>query len=161
MAIKYKLVQKSTNPRDPDAPKNWYAVPQSEAALEGKAMTKEATRGSTVAPIEMEAALDLLADFVPGQLHQGHTVVVPGLGRFRITFKSRGSETVEGFNPTEMIYDARVVFMADKAFRERILQGITFEDGGVLEDGVSYKTRADYQRAKNPDAGEEGTPEGV
>ena len=36
MAIKYKLVQKSTNPRDPDAPKNWYAVPQSEAALEGK-----------------------------------------------------------------------------------------------------------------------------
>ena len=49
MALKYKLVEKSTDPRDKEAPKNWYAVPQSESAMDVKDMTHEATKGSTLA----------------------------------------------------------------------------------------------------------------
>ena len=147
MAFKYKLVEKSTNPSDKSSPKKWYATMQSATSLSGKAMTKAATKNTTVAPVELEAALDLLADFIPQQLLQGHTVTLPGLGYFRITFKSKGADTVQDFNAKEMIYDIRPVFMPSKELRDRIRQNIEFEDGGVSKDGISYATRADFYQA--------------
>lgn len=157
MAIKYKLVKKSTDPSHRDSPKKWYARTRSSAPLPVKAMSRAATRNTTLAPIELEAALDLLANFIPGQLLQGHTVRIPGLGYFRLTYKSRGSDTVKDFNPKEMIYDARPVFVPDKAFREAIRQGVEFEDGGVKQDGINYATRADYYKATGQAGdGEEG-----
>ncbi len=61
---KYKLI-KRTNPLKKDAPPKWYATPNSESPLSGKAMTRAATANTTMAPIEMEASLELLAKFVP------------------------------------------------------------------------------------------------
>ena len=156
MAFKYSLVERSKDPRNPDSEKQWYATPQSNASLSGKAMTRAATKNTTTAPIELEAALDLLADFVPEQLLQGHTVTIPGLGYFRLTFKSKGSATVEDFDPREMLYDVRPVFVPDKAFRKRVQDNIVFEDGGVTKDGVSYRTRADYLLQTG--GGNAGTP---
>ncbi len=144
MAFKYSLVERRSKPSDPDSEKQWYGTPQSSTSLSGKEMTRAATKNTTTAPIELEASLDLLADFVPEQLLQGHTVVIPGLGYFRLTFKSKGAATVEDFDPKEMFYDVRPVFVPDKAFRKRVQNNIVFEDGGVTKDGVSYRTRADY-----------------
>ena len=56
---KYKLVKK-INPQDKEAPKKWYAIPISEVPQTVKAMTRAATENTTTAPIEMEAALELL-----------------------------------------------------------------------------------------------------
>lgn len=147
MGFKYKLVEKSSNPRDKSAPKKWYANPQSNTALAGKAMTRAAAKNTTMAPIELEAALELLADFIPEQLLQGHTVTIPGLGYFRLTFKSKGADTVKEFNPQEMIYNVRPVFVPDAEFRTRVKQGVEFEDGGVKQGEVNYATRADYYKA--------------
>ena len=144
MAFKYSLYQKSKDPRNPDSEKQWYGAPQSNAPLESKAMTRAATKNTTIAPSELGNALDLLADFIPEQLLQGHTVTIPGLGYFRLTFKSKGAASVEDFDPREMFYDVRPVFVPDKAFRKRVQDNIIFEDGGVTKDGVSYRTRADY-----------------
>ncbi len=103
MGFKYKLYEKKGDPRDESAPKKWYATPQSAAPLSGKAMTKAAAENTTLAPIELEAALDLLANFIPQQLLQGHTVTLPGLGYFRLTFKSKGADTVKEYDPKELI----------------------------------------------------------
>ena len=82
---KYKLVQRS-NPLVKGSPKKWYASPLSEAAQTVKAMTRAATENTTVAPKEMEAALELLGNYARQQLLQGHTVRVGDLGTLRITF---------------------------------------------------------------------------
>ena len=147
MPLKCKLVERNTDPTDKSSPKKWYGTTQSAAPLSGKAMTKAATKNTTLAPVELEAALDLLADFIPEQLLQGHTVTIPGLGYFRLTFRSKGADTVQEFNAKEMIYDVRPLFMPSAEFRNRIKEGIEFEDGGVSKDGVSYATRADYYQA--------------
>lgn len=160
MAFKYKLVQKHKKPGEPDAGKDWRGTPTSATPLTGKAMTRAATKNTTMAPIELEAALDLLADFVPEQLLQGHTVTIPGLGYFRLTFKSKGSDSVEGFDPKTMLYDVRPVFVVDRAFRKRVQDNIVFEDGGVQKDGVSYATRADFIQATNPGGTTTPTPGG-
>ena len=147
MGLKCKVYEKSSDPRDGDSPKKWYGTTQSETPLSGKAMTKAATQNTTLAPIELEAALDLLGNFIPQQLLQGHTVTLPGLGYFRLTFKSKGADTVQEFNAKEMIYDVRPVFVPSKELRDRIRQNIEFEDGGVIKDGISYATRADFYQA--------------
>lgn len=160
MALKYNMVEKSTNPSDNSAPKKWYATPQSATPLEEKEMVRIATKNTTLAPAELQAALDLLADFIPEQLLQGHTVVIPGLGYFRLSFKSKGADTVKDFNPAEMIYDERPVFVPDKKFRERIKKDIVFEDGGVKAGGVNYRTRADYYEATGQGGSTSTTPGG-
>ena len=120
---KYKLI-KRTNPLKKDAPPKWYATPNSESPLSGKAKTRAATANTTLAPIEMEASLELLAKFVPQQLQQGHTVKIPGLGTFRTTFKSDGVENINDFRANSMIKNARIVFTPSKELRESVLNGL-------------------------------------
>lgn len=156
---KYKLV-KRTNPLKKDDPAKWYANPKSETPLSGKEMTKAATANTTVAPIEMEAALELLAKYVPRQLHQGHTVKIPGLGTFRLLFKSDGVANIEDFRPS-MIKDARIGFIPDKEFRESVLNGLTFEDGGVLEDDINYASVADYRKSKGGGGDDSESPDEI
>lgn len=152
MSVSYKLVKRA-NPRDKQQPSKWYATPKSNSPLTGKAMTRAATENTTTAPIEMEASLELLAKFVPKQLQQGHTVKIPGLGTFRLTFKSDGVENINDFRAGNMIKNARIVFTPDKELRENILSGLKFEDGGVLENDISYASLADYRLAKGISAG--------
>lgn len=47
-----------------------------------------------------------------------------------------------------MIKRPRIVFTPSKEFREEVLKGLQFQNGGVLEDGISYATLADYKKAK-------------
>ena len=99
---KYKLVKK-INPQDKAAPKKWYAIPISEVPQTVKAMTRAATENTTTAPIEMEAALELLGRHARQQLQQGHTVRVGDLGTIRVSFKSDGVENITDFNAGAMI----------------------------------------------------------
>ena len=147
MSINYKLVQKK-HPTKKSEPAKWYAVPNSARPLAQKALTRAATANTTTAPIEMEAAIELLAAFIPQQLQQGHTVNVPGLGSFRLSFKSEGVEKIDDFRPEKMIKSARVVFTPSKELKERTLHGLSYEEGGVLENKISYASLADYRKAK-------------
>lgn len=160
MAVTYKLVQKNSEPgKTGGGVKKWYAVPKSATAQTGKQMAKAATENTTVAPIEMEASLELLAKYVPKQIVQGHTVHIPGVGYFRLSYKSKGVENIEDFNPATMISGARLVFKPDEALRSAILENLKFEDGGVLVDGVDYGNRKAYLKAVNGDTGGSGGEE--
>lgn len=159
MAVSYKLVQKNSDPRSQSGTKKWYAVPKSAAAQTGKQMTKAATENTTLAPIEMEAAMDLLAKYVPQQIAQGHTVHIPGVGYLRLSFKSEGVENIKDFNPSTMIKEPKLVFKPDEALRTSILQNLAYEDGGVLADGVTYASRPAYLKAVGEGSTEEGSGE--
>ena len=62
-------------------------------------------------------------------------------------------EDINSFRANSMIKNVRIVFTPSKELRESVLSGLTFEDGGVLEDDISYASIADYRLAK-------GVPEG-
>lgn len=144
---KYKLLQK-INPQDKTAPKKWYATSIGEKAQSTKAMTRAATENTTTAPIEMEASLELLGKYAAQQLQQGHIVKVGALGTLRVTFKSEGVEDITQFNASSMIKSPRIVFTPSKEFREQVLGGLQFQNGGVLENGISYASLTDYKKAK-------------
>ena len=141
------MVQRK-NPLKKNEPAKWYATPNSAKPLAQKVMTRVATENTTTAPIELESAMELLAAFIPQQLQQGHTVNVPGMGTFRLTFKSEGVEDINLFNAGQMIKSPRIVFTPAKELRERTLQGISYENSGVLENKINYASLADYRKAK-------------
>ena len=144
---KYKLLKRN-NPKDPDAPKKWYAAPLSEAAQDVKAMTRAATENTTVAPKELETALELLGNYAREQLLQGHTVRVADLGTLRVTFQSEGVENITDYKAPGMIKNPRILFTPSKEFREAVIGNLQFENGGVLDDDVNYASLADYKKAK-------------
>lgn len=158
MSVKYNFVQKA-NPNNRDASKKWYAVPSSESALSGKAMTRAATANTSTSAIEMEAAMEYLAGYIPQQLLQGHTVKVPGLGTFRIAFKSAGVSDLADFNVSAMIKEPRILFTPEKGLRESVINNLTYENGGVLKDGVRYASVADYRLAMG-EASDSGSSSG-
>ena len=47
-----------------------------------------------------------------------------------------------------MIKNPRIIFTPSKEFRESVLQGIQFQNAGVLDEGISYASLADYKKAK-------------
>ena len=129
-------------------------------------MTRAATENTTTAPIEMEAALELLGRHARQQLQQGHTVRVGDLGTIRVSFKSDGVEDITDFNAGAMIKNPRIIFTPSKEFRESVLQGIQFQNAGVLDEGISYASLSDYKKAKGITSGEvmstvEAVPEAV
>ena len=144
---KYKLMQK-INPQDKSAKKKWYAVAIGNDSQDVKTMTRAATENTTTAPIEMEASLDLLGKYAMQQLLQGHIVKVGDLGTLRISFKSEGVEDITQFNAGSMIKEPRIIFTPSKTLREGVIQNLKFQNGGVLEDGVSYASLTDYKVAK-------------
>ena len=155
---KYKLV-KRRHPGNPDAPKKWYATPLSEAPQTVKAMTRVATENTTLAPKELEAALELLGNYARQQLLQGHSVKVGDLGTLRITIQSEGVEDITQYNPQTMIKGARILFTPSKEFREAVINNLQFENGGVLDGDVNYASLADYKRAKGISGGTAAEPE--
>ena len=62
-------------------------------------------------------------------------------------------EDINDFRANSMIKNARIVFTPAKELRERVLSGLTFEDGGVLENDISYASLTDYRLAKSGAAG--------
>ena len=156
---KFNLVQKG-KPGKPDEPKKWYAVPQTREAQSVKAMTRSATENTSTAPIEMEAALDLLGKYASEQLLQGHTVKVGDLGTLRITFKSDGVANINDFNAGVMIKEPRILFTPSKEFRQNVIQQLKYQNGGVLEEGVNYASLTDYRKAKGISTGGSGSEGG-
>ena len=101
-------------------------------------MTRAATENTTVAPKEMEAALELLGNYARQQLLQGHTVRVGDLGTLRITFKSDGVEDITKYNASAMIKEPRILFTPSREFREAVYRkakNITTPGGGGTEPG--------------------------
>ncbi|MBR2359608.1 MAG: hypothetical protein IKA75_04220 [Bacteroidaceae bacterium] len=153
MSVKYSLIKKM-NPQKREELK-WYATPSSSTPLSGKAMTRAATANTTTAAIEMEAALELLAAYIPQQLLQGHTVKVPGLGTFRLTFGSKWVENINDFT-SDLIKDARIAFTTDKNLRESVISKLAFEAGSVYVDGIHYGSVQEFLKATGSD-GSAGT----
>lgn len=144
---KYKLIRRN-NPQDKSAQKKWHAAPVSGEAQNVRAMARAATENTMMSPVEMEAAIYLLADYARRQLRQGHAVRLCDLGTLRLSFKSEGVDDPAEFNATTMIHSPRIIFRPGREFRESVLTDLKYQSAGILDDGISYSTLAGYRRAK-------------
>lgn len=148
--MQYKLIQK-VNPNRRDDPPQWYATPITGESEDADAATRAATENITTAPIELTARLVHLSAYAVNRLMKGEPV---SLGDLRITFRNKGVTDLNDFNPNPMIYEPRLRFVPKQAFRDAIISKLTFENAGVLADGIDYASLAAYHKAKGLSTGE-------
>ncbi|MBP3552311.1 MAG: hypothetical protein J6K05_03960 [Bacteroidaceae bacterium] len=140
---KVKLVKRG-KPGPAGGPKKWYGLSVSGRPLDVRQMARQATRNTSLTPMEMEAALELFGEYAISQLLQGHTVRLGYLGHLRLTFKSEGVDDIRDYHPSRHVREPRILFTPSKELRERVVKNVTFELGPVAEDGVTYASVADY-----------------
>ena len=160
----YKLIQRNVNALAKDGEKKFYAVPVTERALSVPQFAKLATTDSALSSGEMLAALELFGKTALPQLLQGHSVEVPGIGHFRLSFSSKGVENPDDFNARMMISNPRVIFRPCAELKNAIKEGMYYENAGVRANGIDYASLAAYRKAKaegstgdNPSGGTGGT----
>lgn len=113
-------------------------------------------------PHRTDSRLVHLSAYAVTRLMKGEPVSLGDMGDLRITFRSKGVADINKFNPNTMIYEPRLRFVPKKAFRNAIIQQLTFENAGVLADGIDYASLAAYRKAKGLPSGggeEEGGEE--
>lgn len=140
-------LQQKPDPNDRQGPKKWYAVPRSGSPVSEKNMTRMATEDTTVADIELQAAAKLIGKWIHNQVIQGKRVKIPGLGTFRITFGSEGTEDITQFH-TGMIRNVKLSYIPDADLRADILQDLTFENAGVIDGDTFYGSLDNYKEVK-------------
>lgn len=156
MPMKIKYLKRPL-PNDREAPAKWYATPIIDKPETVSAMTRAATENTSTAPLEMQAALGLFGNYARKRLLAGESVRLGDLGTLKVTFRSKGVDNIDDVNAGQMIYDVRLRFTPSKEFREGVINNLTFECGGVLDDGVDYSSLAAYRKAKGLSTEEPGS----
>lgn len=151
---KYQLT-KMKNKINPNKDGLWYATPAPAQKFDRNDLCRLASKHTTLGSFEVRAVLDLLNDYIPRALAEGKVVQLGELGSLRLEYGSEGVARPEDFHP-RLMRPARVVFQPSKRLTQAVRGQLTYEAGGIVADGVSYGSVADYRRRQ---AGQEGEGE--
>ena len=106
-----------------------------------------ATKNLTLSAVELELALGILANYLPGLLAQGNLVQLGRLGTLRLEFGSEGVREPEEFT-ARCIRRPRVVFQPSKEFAGDVLRQLRFELDGLTAEGVAFASVESYRKWK-------------
>ena len=142
---RYKLSRRK-NKLNPSKDNRWYAIPAPSRRVTARDLCAEATANTTLSPAELLMALELVAERAAASLRRGDTVELPGLGTLRLEYGSEGVDEPERFHAA-LMRRPRVVFRPARQFTGRTLLGLSYELDGLVDEGISYATVADWRRA--------------
>lgn len=117
MAHTFKLVQRSTNPSDANAPKKWYAMAQSSGTANITELCTLIAARSTVSSADVKAVLDNLNFVIDFQLKSGRIVRMGELGSFRLSLSSKGVTNKGDFSPS-MLKTPKIIFTPGTLLKE-------------------------------------------
>ena len=118
MSIKYEIIQRP-NPRDPNAPKKFYAIVQNEGEVTIRDLAEQIARISTVSTIDTMAVLESLLQVLPDHLLNSRIVRLGDFGSFYITLSSDGVDS-EGDFTSSHIKKVRVNFRPGKLIKNKM-----------------------------------------
>ena len=118
MSILYSRVQR-INPRDLEAPKKWYIVPQRIGQKSEKEIAEALTRNTTLSRGEASLVLDELQAVIINSLLDGYTVQMGDWGSFQLTVSSDGVDT-EADCTADKIKAVNIRFRPGKGMKEAV-----------------------------------------
>lgn len=125
----------------------WYAETKTGRCMRSKTLCRMATKNLTLSAVELELALGILANYLPGLLAQGNLVQLGRLGTLRLEFGSEGVREPEEFT-ARCIRRPRVVFQPSKEFAGDVLRQLRFELDGLTAEGVAFASVESYRKWK-------------
>lgn len=123
MAVKLKKIQKK-NPLHLDVVK-WYLTQEKTGTIGMNEIAKEIEGRSALSTGDVQSVLSNLVEMMPLFLKLGQTIKLEGLGSFRITVKSEGTDTPEELN-AHHVKSVKLIFQPSIELK-RSLETISFE----------------------------------
>lgn len=96
MAISY-VVNQRVNPRDPQAPRKFYAMAKSTSEETTRKLATEISKRTGLSVSDVMAVLEAFIDLIPERLIEGAIVRLGDFGSFNLTLSSEGAATAEKF----------------------------------------------------------------
>jgi predicted histone-like DNA-binding protein len=106
MSIIYKVIQR-INPRNPQAPKKFYAQAVRGKKLNIKQISKKISEKTLVNHVDVQAVVLALVDVTMAELQESNAVQLGDLGTLSVSLSSEGAETEAKFTPS-MIKKSRI-----------------------------------------------------
>lgn len=153
---KYQLTKKR-NRLNPAKDGLWYGTPAPAQKFDTKDLCELASKYTTIGPFEVRAVLDLIGRFVPQALAEGRVVQLGDLGSLRLEYGSEGVREPEDFHP-RLMRPARAVFQPSKRLAQEVRRQLYYEPGGIVAEGISFASVADYRRWQAGQEGQEPEP---
>lgn len=144
MSIKYRLSKKK-NRLNRRSDGLWYATAAPGYKFGTRDLCRYASMHTTLGHFEVRAVLDLLGQCVPMLLAEGNVVQLGELGTLRVTFGSEGVEQPEDFHP-RLMRPARIVFYPSKALKAAMRSHLSYEAGGLVDEGIAFGSIASWRR---------------
>jgi predicted histone-like DNA-binding protein len=113
--VNYSLVQRR-NPAKKDAPKQFYASAQKTGDLTYDEIKKEISLRTTATAGDVALVIESLISDITSGLKAGKAVFLDKLGKFRLSFSSKGVATAKEFT-TDLIKGIRIVFTPCKELK--------------------------------------------
>ena len=101
MPVRYVVRQKK-NPLDPSAPQKYYLIEKSVGTVDRDYLVNLMVMNTSLTQMEALTALNYLFKTIPMFLELGQTIQLGGLGYFRLSIKSEGSDTAEEATPDKV-----------------------------------------------------------
>lgn len=156
---RYKLVRKK-NPLNKEKSELWYAAPAPGRQVTTRELCRNATVHTTLADIELQMGLELLFKHLPRLLARGEKVQLGRLGSLKLEYGSEGVWLPEQFG-AHLIRNERIVFRPSRELREAVQQLLSYQIGGIVDQGISFASIKDYrewqaQQREKKEEGKEG-----
>ena len=154
MAVNYKLYQSKIN----NATNGMYyarAAHHDTVSIKELAQTMQAN--CTVKYADIVAVLAELSEVMRTELLRSNKVRIDGLGIFKVGLRSKGSKTIEEFNPQKNIIGTRILFFPETASNGVGKRSKAMLSGLRLQEEASYVSlkgdeKADKEEKKNAPA---------
>ena len=117
-SVTYNVVPRR-NPRNPDAPAQFYAAAKSRGDIDLDMMSERIEKECTLTKADIYAALVALEGTIITALQNGEIVRMGQLGTFRITLSSKSAVEKAAFEPS-LIQRGRVSFRAGKGLQSML-----------------------------------------
>ncbi len=142
MAVNYKIYQSKTNNVTNGM---YYARATHHDTVSIKELAQTMQANCTVKYADIVAVLAELSEVMRTELLRSNKVRIDGLGIFKVGLRSKGSESLEEFNPQKNITGARILFFPETAYN-----GVGKRSKAMLS-GLKLQEEATYVSLKGGD----------
>lgn len=124
MSLKYKVIARK-NPNKPEEPAKYYPSVQTSGTVTLRQLAEKAADISTLSPVDVMAAAELLLQLIPQELAQGNRVELGDFGTFGLRTRTAGSVEEKAVT-TRNITEAGILFRPGKEAKKGLV-GLKFE----------------------------------
>ncbi len=119
MPVKYRVIQRNSDPRNPSGPKKFYASTVSNGESEIESLITSIEKISTVSGADIRGVIYALVDVITSDMADGKIVRLGELGSLRVSISSSGEDNEKDVSANN-IKGAKILFTPGSKLKDML-----------------------------------------